>query len=196
MFLWTWSRCLLCIFTADVAASNITVVDAITCEGVTALPGNTVASVLQAVTASDCTLCRQKVSQRDAENPAAAALVMPSADAHLTPAMPHQIHCMWLSQAALARYTSWSASTISWTCFMCVSLQQLPTGSWAHLGAATHGASCPAPCFFTVSTPFSHFCRICFTLISHCCHTFFHTYFNSNFTLVVHNNHTVCPTPL
>ena len=44
-------------------------------------PGNTVASVLQAVPASGRTLRRQKGSQPAAETPAAAALVMLSADA-------------------------------------------------------------------------------------------------------------------
>ena len=69
-------QCLLCTVTAQVAASNITAVNAITCDVATALPGNTGASVLQVVLASDRTVRRQKVSQPDSETPAAAALVM------------------------------------------------------------------------------------------------------------------------
>ena len=65
------------------AASNVnhTAVNAIMCGVVAALPGNTVASVLQGVPASGRTLRMQRGSQPDAETPAAAALVMLSADA-------------------------------------------------------------------------------------------------------------------
>ena len=75
--------------TAQVVASNITAVDAITCtdEVATALPGRTFESVLQVVPASDRTLRKQKGSQPDAVTPAAAALVMLLADAQSTPEM-------------------------------------------------------------------------------------------------------------
>ena len=75
----TWcAQYLLCTVTAQVVASNITVVDATTCEVATALLGNTVA--LEAVPASDRTLLMrgQKMCQPDSETPAVAALVMPS----------------------------------------------------------------------------------------------------------------------
>ena len=78
VFLWTWCQYLLCTVTVQVAASSNTAVDAFLCEMVTALPGNTDASVLQAVPASDRTLRKPKVSQPDAAG--AATLVMLSAD--------------------------------------------------------------------------------------------------------------------
>ena len=68
------------VVTSQVAASNIAAVNAITCDFATALPGNTGASVLQAVPASDRILRRQKGSQPDDENLVAAALVLLSAD--------------------------------------------------------------------------------------------------------------------
>ena len=107
---------LLCQVTSQVAASNITAVNAITCEVVTALPGNTGASVLQALPASGRILRRQKGSQPDAETLTAAALVMLSADHDADKDTCNDAEdplCLQLSQEALAWYSSWSASKIS-----------------------------------------------------------------------------------
>ena len=109
VFLWTWCQHLLCTVTAQVAASNIT------CEVVKALPGNTVASVLLAVPASDRTLREKKVSQPDAAG--AATLVMLSADARVTPAMTQQSYIACSCPAGTGQHQLWQ-STLE-DCLVC-----------------------------------------------------------------------------